>query len=119
LSFAVGVEAANLFSRRKKKLRIHLGDLEAESESLSGFLRSKLKTDVTASGNKLSIDSGNLTSKELKRLVNKFIYHQNLMSNYWVEVKDNGVEIRKLRHSKKHEERKKKETPPSTIKHGW
>jgi hypothetical protein len=118
VSFVVGVEAANLFLRRKKKLRIDLGDLEAESESLSGFLRSKLKIDVTASGNKLSIDSGNLTSKELRRLVNKFIYHQNLMSKYWVAVKDNGVAIRELRHSNKHEEHKKKETPPSTIKHG-
>ena len=119
MSFAADVEVANLFLRRKKKLRIDLGDLEAESESLSGFLRSKLKVDVTASGNKLSIDSENLKTKELRRLVNKFIYHRNLMSKYWVAVKDNGVKIRKLRHSEKHEERKKKETPPSTIKHGW
>jgi len=119
VSFVVGVETANMLLRRKKKLRIDLGDLEAESESLSGFLRSKFKIDVTASGSKLSIDSGNLTSKELRRLVTKFIYHQNLMSKYWVAAKDNGVEIRKLRHSKKHEESKKKETPPSTISHGW
>jgi hypothetical protein len=119
VSFIADIEAANLFLRRKKKLRIDLGDLEAESESLSGFLRSKLKIEVTASGNKLSIESGNLTSKELRRLVNKFIYHRNLMSKYWVAAKGNGVEVRKLGHSEKHEERKKKATPPSTIKHGW
>jgi hypothetical protein len=119
VSSVADVEVANLFLRRKRKLRIDLGDLEAESKSLSGFLRSKLEIDVTASGNKLSIDSENLTSKELRRLVNKFIYHRNLMSKYWVAVKDNGVEIKKLRHSEKHEEGKKKATPPSTIKHGW
>jgi hypothetical protein len=110
---------ANLFLRRKRKLKIDLGDLEAEGESLSGFLRSKLKIDVTGSGNKLSIHSENLTSKELKRLVNKFIYHQNLMNKYWVAVRGNNVQIKKLRPSEKHEKHKKEETPPSIIKHGW
>jgi hypothetical protein len=108
-----------LFLRRKRKLRIDMGDLEAESKSLSGFLRSKLKIDVAASGNKLSLDSENLTSKELRRLVNKFIYHRNLMNKYWVAVKGNSVEIKKLRRPEKHEKRKKEETPPSIIKHGW
>ncbi len=108
-----------MFWRGKKKLRIDQGDLENESESLSDFLRAKFKIDVTAHGNKLSIDSGNLTSTELRRLVTKFIYHRNLMNKYWVAVNGNGVAIRELKHSKKHEEHKKKETPPSTIKHGW
>jgi len=60
-----------LFMRRKRKLRADLGELEDERESLSSFLRSKLKVDVTSSGNKVLVDSENVSSKELKRLVNK------------------------------------------------
>ena len=96
-----------------------LGELKDEKESLSSFLRSKLKVDVTSSGNKVWVDSENLSSKELKRMVNKFVYHRNLMNNYWVALESGVVKINKFEHSEKKEKRKKKGTPPSTIKHGW
>ena len=108
-----------MFTRRKRKLTVDLGELKDEIESLSNFLRSKLKVDVTPSGNKVSVDSENLSSKELKRLVSKFVYRRNLMNKYWVELKSGGVKINKFKRSEKHEKRKEKGTPPSTVRHGW
>jgi hypothetical protein len=110
---------SGLFLRRKRKLRVDLGELEDEKESLSSFLRAKLGVDVTSSGNKVLVDSENLSSEELKRLVNKFVYHRNLMNRYWVALEGGVVKINKFKHSEKKEKREKKGTPPSTIKHGW
>jgi len=104
---------------RKKKLKVDLGELEDERESLSSFLRSKLKVDVTSSGNKMLIDSENLSSEELKRLVTKFLYRRNLMNKYWVALESGVVKINKFKRAEKNEERKKKGTPPSTVRHGW
>jgi hypothetical protein len=105
--------------RRKRKLKVDLGELEDERESLSTFLRSKLKVDVTLSGNKISVDSENLSSKELKRIVNKFVYHHNLHHKYWIGLKSDVVKINEFKRSEKNEKGKRKGTPPSTIRHGW
>ena len=96
-----------------------LGELGDERESLSSFLRSKLKVDVTSRGNKVLVNSENLSSKELKRMVNKFVYRRNLMNKYWVALESGVVKINKFKRSKKHEKRKKEGTPPSIIRHGW
>jgi hypothetical protein len=63
-----------LFWRRGRKLRVDLGELDNERETLSDFLRTKLKVDVTSSGNTMLVDSENLPPKDLERLVSKFIY---------------------------------------------
>jgi len=111
---------AILFLRRQKKLKVDIRELEGEKESLFDFLRSKLRIEITASKNELSIDSENLSPKELKRFVNKFIYHRSLMNKYWVALTDNVVKVKKFKHVEKHEKKQKeKRTPPSTIKHGW
>ena len=110
---------SKLFLRRKKELKVDLGELKDEIESLSSFLRSKLKVDVTPSGSKVFVDSENLSSKELKRFVNKFVYRRNLNNKYWVALKGNVVKINKFKHSEKRGKRKGKGTPPSIIKHGW
>jgi len=98
---------------------VDLGELENEGETLSDFLRAKLKVDVTSSGNMVLVDSENLPSKELERLVNKFVYRRNLNDKYWVALESGVVKINKFKRSEKHEKRKRKGTPPSTIKHGW
>ena len=108
-----------MFLRRKRKLKVALGELEDERESLSTFLRSKLKADVTLSGNKIMVDSENLSLKELKRMVNKFVYHRNLHHKYWIGVESGVVKINKFKRSEKKEKGKRKGTPPSTIRHGW
>jgi hypothetical protein len=108
-----------LLFRRKEKLKVDTAELEGETASLCDFLRSKLGVDITKSENKLWIDSENLSSKELKRFVNKFVYHRNLMNKYWVELEGTVVTVRKLKRSEKHKKHKEKAIPPSTIKHGW
>ena len=108
-----------MFLRRKSKLKVDLGELEDERESLSSFLHSKLKVDVTSSGNKVLVNSENLSPQELKRLVNKFVYHRNLMNKYWVALESGVVKINKFKRAKKNEKRKRKGTTPSTIRHGW
>ena len=44
-----------------------LGELENEKETLSDFLRAKLKVDITSGGNTVLVNSENLPLKELKR----------------------------------------------------
>ena len=103
----------------KKKLKVDLGELENERDALSSFLRSNLKVDVRSSGNKVFVDSEKLSTEELKRLVNKFVYRRNLNNRYWVALESGVVKINKFEGVEKHEKRKMKATPPSTIKHGW
>lgn len=110
---------SGLFPRRKRTLEVDLGEMKNEGESLSSFLRSKLKVDVTSEGNKVIVESENLSPKELKRLVNKFVYRRHLMNEYWVALQSDVVRINKFKRSEKDEKRKKRGTKPSTIKHGW
>jgi hypothetical protein len=108
-----------LFLWRKRKLKVDLGELEQEGKSLSRFLSTKLKVEVVSDGNNVLVDSEGLTSEELKRLVNKFVYHQHLNNEYWVAREGDAVRINKFKGAKKHEKGKKEAAPPSTIKHGW
>jgi hypothetical protein len=102
---------------RKKKLKVDLGRLKGETEFLSTFLRLKVEADVTSRGNKLWLDSETVSAKELKRLVNKFVYHKNLNQKYWVGLESEVVKIKRFKHPKKKEE--KTGIILSTIKHGW
>lgn len=104
---------------RKKKLKVDLRDMKEEQESFSSFLRSKLKVDVTSSGNKILVDSEDLSSNDLRKMVNKFVYHRNLMNQYWVALESGVVKIHKFKRSEKKKKPKKKGTLPSTVKHGW
>jgi phosphate starvation-inducible protein PhoH len=111
------VEVRKLFLRGKRELKVDMSELKGENENLSSFLRSKLNVDVASRGNKLHVDSETIAAKELKRVVNKFVYHQNLNHKYWVGLEGNVVKINRFKHSKKREENRG--TTLSTIKHGW
>lgn len=108
-----------LFSWRKKKLKVDLGDLTDEKESLVGYLRTTLKAEATSDGNSVFVVSEELSPEELKKLVNKFVYHERLNNKYWVAVESGVVRIKGFKESKKPEKRKKEATQPATIKHGW
>lgn len=109
-----------MFLRRKRKLEVDTGKLdEDEKELLSSFLRSSLNVNCALGGNKMLFESERLSLEELKRLVNKFVYHRNLNRKYWVALEGGVVKINEFKGAKKHEKRKKEATPPSTIKHGW
>jgi len=108
-----------LFSWWKRKLKVDLGELGDERETLSSFLRRTLKVKVISDNNHVLVDSERLSPQELKRLVNKFVYHQHLNNECWVALERGVVKIHKFKGAEKHEKRKKKGTSPSTIKHGW
>jgi len=107
-----------LFLRGKRKLKVDFGELKDERESLSSFLGSKLEADVASMGNKLFVYSDSLSSSELKRLVNKFVYHHHLNHKFWVELKGDVVNVKTFKRFEK-KEKEKEGTTPSTIKHGW
>jgi hypothetical protein len=95
---------------------VDLGELNYETEALSNFLSSKLKTDVALRGNEV-VGAENLSVKELERLVNKFIYHQNLMDRYWVGLKKGVVQINRFENIEKKENLSKTHTQGSQA--GW
>ena len=109
-----------VFLRRKKQLEVVAADLEKdEKELLAGFLRSNLDVNVEWSGGKMSVYSGQLSLEDLKKLVNKFVYHKNLNRKYWVAVESNAVRVSRFEKAKKTEKRRKEATKPQTITHGW
>ena len=107
-----------LARERKKRLRVKLGEMKEEKGLLHDFLASKLSGSVTSKGSEISVDSRTISAIKLKKLVNKFIYHRNLMSKYWVGLSKDEIRINRFRRRKENKE-SKKGTPPSIIKHGF
>jgi hypothetical protein len=109
-----------MFLSRKKRLDVDAGALDKDEKTgLCDFLRSSLKVDAALNGNKFSIELEELSGDELKRLVNKFVYHKNLNRKYWVALEGSIVRIRIFEKVKKQEKARRERTPPSTIPHGW
>jgi hypothetical protein len=92
--------------------------MKDEKERLYDFLISKLGDHVSLKSNEITVSTQTVSAVKLKQLVNKFVYHRNLMNRYWVELDKDEIRINKFKH---HKERKatKKGTPPSIIKHGF
>ncbi|MCW4014823.1 MAG: hypothetical protein NWF06_00460 [Candidatus Bathyarchaeota archaeon] len=86
-------------------------------DALSSFLSSKLNVDVSSTGNKLFVYSDYLSTSELQKLVNKFVYHNHLNHTYWVALEGNTVKIHMFKRAEKKE--KQKSNIPATIRHGW
>ncbi len=109
-----------VFLHRRKRLQVNLDGLESDQrELLSDFLRSSLGADVALSGGKVFVDSEHVSSDELKRIVNKFVYHRNLNRKFWVALDGDTVRIHQFDKAKRPEKRKKETTPPRTVAHGW
>ncbi len=102
----------------KRTLQVDLGDLHDEKDKLTSFLNAKLKVNVVYSQNKLSIDSETLSPEELERAVNKFVYHKNLNTTYYVSLEGRVVKINRFKNAKKPEKISKHPTSP-TFAHGF
>ena len=102
----------------KKTLQVDLGELTDEKDKLTSFLNSKLKVNLTYSQNRLSVDSETLSPEDLERAVNKFVYHQNLNSLYWVALEGRTVKINKFTKAKKPEKLNKNPVSPR-FAHGF
>ena len=107
-----------MFSWGKRRLKVNLGELQDEKESLASFLRTTLKGEINSQENNVSVDSEKLSPQELQRLVNKFIYHRKLNNKYWTSLEGGTVKINVFKAAKS-EGKKKKGIAPATIKHGW
>ncbi len=103
----------------KTNLQVDLGDLQEEKERLSSFLHQKLKVNVTSNLNKLVVDTDALSPEELERIVNKFVYHQNLNSAHWVSLEGRVVKINKVNKSSKKPEKRNKNPTSPTFAHGF
>jgi hypothetical protein len=108
-----------LLFRRKNKLKVDLGELHDEREHLSSFLSSNLKAEVTSNGNELSVNSEELTPQELKRTINKFVYHRKLNNTYWVALEKDVVRIHRFKSNKKKPKKRKRGESPSMFPHGF
>jgi hypothetical protein len=89
----------------KMQLKVDLGELKNEKESLVSYLRTKLEGRVASSGTHVIVNSENLSAEELKRKVNKFVYKQELSNKYWVALEGEVIKVHKF---KRHEEKRKR-----------
>jgi hypothetical protein len=103
----------------KAKPQVDLKDFDEEKDHLSSYLQTKLNTKINNLANKLSIDSVTLTSEELLRLVNKYIYHHNLNTKYYVSLEGRTVKIHRFKAENKKPEKKSKNPRSPTMAHGW
>ena len=104
----------------RHKLQVDLGDLQSEKGHLSSFLESKLKVAVNQVGDKLAVDSEQLSVQELHRVVTKFVYHRNFNNTHWVSVKESTVKINRFKGIGKKKEKHKKHAPPhQTAIQSW
>jgi hypothetical protein len=103
----------------KAKPQVDLIDFDEEKDLLSGYLQTKLNAKINKVANKLFIDSITLTSEELQRLVNKYIYHHNLNTKYYVSLEGNMAKIHRFKAENKKSEKKSKNPRSPTMAHGW
>jgi hypothetical protein len=73
-----------------------------EKAFLFDFLHLRQRFDVIASNDSFFVESEKLSSQELERLVNKFVYHRNLNHKYWVSLEKDVVKINRLKGVKRH-----------------
>jgi hypothetical protein len=109
-----------LFRHKNKiELQVDLGDLDNEKKRLSSYLQTNLQASVASSKNKLTVNSKNLSARELQRVVTKFIYLRNLNLTHWVSIKDTIVKINRFKGTAKKKEKHKKEPPHQTAMQSW
>ena len=99
-------------------VKVDMGDLDEEKESLAKFLQSQFKLDSTIIREGLELSMDNVSTFALARNVTKFVYRKHLNGTHWVDVKNNVVRINRFKHQEKGKKNKHPVTA-STIKHGW
>ncbi len=98
-----------------------MGELKGEREGLSSFMLSQFNLNSSSSNEGLQLNTEKVSPQELKRIVNKFLYHQNLNNTYWVRLEKNVVKINKYKRHKKIKENKHPLKPImySPYEHSW
>jgi hypothetical protein len=108
-----------LKNKRNKNLQIDLGDLRNEKEHLSSFLQSHLKVTVDSAKNKLTVNSADVSARELRRAVTKFVYHRNFNVTHWVSIEGATVKINRFKRAAKKKDKRKKDSLHQTAMQSW
>lgn len=110
-----------LFKHKDHQLKVDLGDLQDEKEKLANFLHSQLKVEANPYKQGLIIKPEDISPPELKKAVNKFIYHQNLNGTHWVSLEMYVIKINRFKSNKKKAEPKKqkKTQQHATLTQSW
>jgi hypothetical protein len=106
-------------NRRQIALHVDLGDLQNEKEHLSSFMQSNFKVSVAPVENGLTVNSEELSARDLQRAVTKFVYHRNLNRTHWVSVEGTTVKINRFKTAAKKTEKHKKSAPHQTEIQSW
>ncbi len=100
-------------------LQIDLGDLEKEKENLTNFLILHLRVSVIQEGDKIGVNSENLSLQGLAHMVNKFVYHRDLNRTHWVSTEGSTVKINRFEVHHKKKEKHDNEPPHQTLVQSW
>jgi hypothetical protein len=95
-----------------------MGDLQSEKEKLASFLLSHYKINSSPGYEGLNLNPKDVPPLELERMVNKFVYHQDLNGTHWVALEGNVVKINRFKPQKK-DKKNKHPVAPTKISHGW
>ena len=110
-----------LFGHKNKpqmELKVDLGDLQNEKESLTSFLQLHLKVPVSQVQDRVAVNSEKVSVQELENVVNKFVYHRDLNGTHWVSVEGTTVKINRFKVTEK-KEKHEKEPPHQTAAQSW
>jgi acyl-CoA thioesterase len=108
-----------LFKRKSNQLKIDLGDLQNEQEKLVAYLQTHYKIDTATDKHGLTINTTGTSLTDLKKAVNKFIYHQKLNSTHWISLEPDCVKINKFNTKKSKTKKQKKTAQPASITQTW
>ena len=100
-------------------IKVDMGDLDGEKESLANFLLSQFKLNSSITPKGLELNAEAVPTYSLARMVNKFVYHKNLNRTHWVTVENNVVKINKFKGSNKKKEKHQKESPHQSATQSW
>ena len=98
-------------------VKVDMADLDDQKESLANFLRKHLKLESSLCREGLEVVTGDVSSYELVKMVNKFISSKGFNLTHWVSVSGDFIKINRF--NKKKGKENKHPVGASTIRHGW
>ncbi len=99
-------------------VKVEMNDLISESESLANFLTKHYKLQPSLDRKGLEVNSEDVSTFGVQRMVNKFLGSKKLNSTHWASVQSKIVVINKFNRQKR-EKKNKHPVAPHMISHGW
>ena len=98
-------------------IKIDVSGLKDERENLSEFLASRINVSVVSKGTTLLFNKEELSARNLKTFVKKFLHVKNLSESYRVVEEEKTIRIVRRKSTGKHGSKKKgtKPSPYSTL----